>query len=311
MTKARFIGCLVGHAIADALGAPVEGLDARLIYSQFGRAADYVAKPPVDVLHYTDDTQMTIGLAESLLRCGQVDEDDLAQTFASNYDPERGYGQGARQLMHVIRDGGDWRSFRDHMFDGGSYGNGAAMRIAPIAMRFFKDQARCRDEATRSARVTHTHPLGVEGAQLMAEAIRFALTHETVDPHELIRHLADQATTDEFQWQMRTATQLPFEDFYYQLGNGLEAHRSVGTAILCFAMSPDSYEQTIATAISRGGDTDTIAAMAGAISGACLGVEAVPDHLCDHFEKQAKGLDYIVSLAEQLWASATDERSPK
>ena len=77
MTKDRFIGCLMGLAIGDGLGAPVEGLDARLIHSQFGRAIGYVSNPPVEILHYTDDTQMTLGVAETLLRYGAIDEAEV------------------------------------------------------------------------------------------------------------------------------------------------------------------------------------------------------------------------------------------
>jgi poly(ADP-ribose) glycohydrolase ARH3 len=80
----------------------------------------------------------------------------------------------------------------------------------------------------------------------------------------------------------------------------LEAHRSVVTAIACFALSPDSYETTIASAVSLGGDVDTVAAMAGAISGAHLGVASLPAHLLGRLEDGPKGRTYIQHLAKRL-----------
>ncbi|MBB6429312.1 ADP-ribosylglycohydrolase family protein [Algisphaera agarilytica] len=304
MTEDRYLGCLVGHAVGDATGAPVEGLDARLIYSQFGRAIEYVANPPVETLCYTDDTQMSIGVAEVLVEFGHIDEDALATTFGNNYDPDRGYGQGARRLLHAIRDGEDWREFARTLFPGGSYGNGAAMRVAPVALRFADDPERMMQEASASARATHTHEIAIDSARLMAAAVRYALRATSLDPQAFLEHLRDLATTDEFQWQLNTACKLPLEDSYVMFGTGLEAHRSVTTALMCFAMNPESYPDTIATAIGRGGDTDTIAAMAGGISGAYLGLDAVPQELRHRFERQAKDLEYISTLARKLYSAS-------
>jgi len=98
------------------------------------------------------------------------------------------------------------------------------------------------------------------------------------------------------------------------LGNGIEALESVPTAIASLALTPDSYKDTIGNAIFLGGDTDTIAAMAGAISGALLGIEAIPEVLLDHLEASPKGRLYIMELADRLLAAcerraanATDE----
>ena len=297
----RARGCLMGLAIGDALGAPVEGLDSRTIMETFGGGRGYLTKLPVDVLHYTDDTQMTIGVAESLLDKGVVDEADMMSRFAANYDPHRGYGQGARLVLEAARDGQDWRAVRDGLFENGSFGNGGAMRVAPVAVRFAHQPDRLWEQAAASARVTHTHELGIEGACLIATATAYALTQETIDPPELLNRLHDLAKTEEFQWQLKTALQRPLEDAFYLFGNGLEAHRSVMTAILCFLLHQHSYVDTIAAAIGRGGDTDTIAAMAGGLSGAFLGVKAIPQGFQERFEQQTKGLSYVEGLATSLW----------
>ena len=98
VTCDQFLGCLLGHAVGDGMGAPFEGLSSDLIYHSFGRTAEIIAKPPVDRLMYTDDTQMMIGLAETLIAHGHVDQDALCQAFVASYDPRRGYGSGTRKM---------------------------------------------------------------------------------------------------------------------------------------------------------------------------------------------------------------------
>src|SRR5688572_14232716 len=95
----RFVGCLLGLAVGDALGAPFEGLPAEVILWHAVSVPDVLARPLTEPLRYTDDTEMMIGVAESLLAHGQIRPDALLKQFAANYDPERGYGRGARQIL--------------------------------------------------------------------------------------------------------------------------------------------------------------------------------------------------------------------
>jgi len=82
---------------------------------------------------YTDDTLMAVSIVETLERCGEIDQDALAQSFARKYDPMRGYGPAMHGLLAEIRHGRSWRQAAPALFDGqGSYGNGAAMRVAPL-----------------------------------------------------------------------------------------------------------------------------------------------------------------------------------
>jgi poly(ADP-ribose) glycohydrolase ARH3 len=135
----RFLGCLLGLAVGDALGAPYEGLPADNIYWAYGPADVIVTHPVGDTMHYTDDTQMTLGVAEVLARHGAIAEDALCRAFARNYDPRRGYGRGARLILEAMATGGDWRGIAATVFPGGSLGNGAAMRVAPIGLYFRDD----------------------------------------------------------------------------------------------------------------------------------------------------------------------------
>ena len=125
-----------GLAVGDALGAPYEGLTSPDIFFRFGEPAVIVTNPTGDTLYYTDDTEMMIGVAETLAECGTIDEDRLARAFAENYHPERGYGRGARQIIERMQRGKDWRTLAGTIFPGGSFGNGAAMRVAPVGLLF-------------------------------------------------------------------------------------------------------------------------------------------------------------------------------
>src|SRR5262245_26887285 len=107
--KDRFVGSLLGLAIGDALGAPFEGRSAESLMRRFESAADLLANPPPGELWYTDDTQMAIGVAETLIACGQIDEATLCAQFAANYRPQRGYGRGTRVIVEAMLEGHDHR----------------------------------------------------------------------------------------------------------------------------------------------------------------------------------------------------------
>ena len=296
----RFVGCLLGLAVGDALGAPFEGVPADFVYFTQGAIPDLLDAEPDSPLTYTDDTQMTIGLAETLAEHGRVDTPTLCRQFAANYEPHRGYGHGARQILECIAAGGDHNTLAETIFPGGSFGNGAAMRVAPVGLMFGHDLDRVAAEARMSAWPTHRHPLGVEGAELLALAIAVAAEGPPLDRRRFYDVLTERCHSDEFAWQLRAARKLRRSDSLGFLGNSLPAHRSVVTAIACFTVSPGKYEDIVARAISLGDDTDTLAAMAGGLSGAHLGAGAIPARWLDRLENGPRGRDYISRLGERL-----------
>jgi len=298
----RFVGCLLGLAVGDALGAPFEGLPAEFILWHAGSVPDVLARPLTEPLRYTDDTEMMIGVVETLLTHGQVRPDALLQQFAANYHPDRGYGRGARQILEAAVAGADADRVAKSAMPGGSFGNGAAMRVAPVGLLFHHDLDAVRTQAEASAWPTHRHPLGVEGARLLAVATALAATGPPFDRRSFYKTLMGVCQEDEFRWQLRAARRLRFGDSFAFLGNSLPAHRSVVTAIACFSTCPTSFERCVESAISLGDDTDTLAAMAGALSGAHLGAGAIPGRFVEALERGPKGGPYIRQLAEDLYA---------
>lgn len=299
----RFVGCLLGLAIGDALGAHFEGQSADHIAGRFPTVERVLKSAPPGELWYTDDTQMAIGVAETLVACRGIDPLVICQRFAENYTPQRGYGRGARVVLEAMIAGRDHAHLAANHFPGGSLGNGAAMRVAPVGLMFRHDHAALWEHARLSALPTHVHPLGVEGAQVLALAVALASTVGTFERKEFFGTLAERCSSPEYSGPLRRAARVSSTRDVALFGNGIEATSSVVTAIACFALTPQSYEQTIGNAILLGGDTDTIAAMAGAISGARLGRRALPEHLVKNLENRHQGKNYLEELALKLLAA--------
>jgi poly(ADP-ribose) glycohydrolase ARH3 len=256
---------------------------------------------------YTDDTQMTIALAESLVARGRVDPEHLARAFLVVYDPRRGYGAGTTEVFERWRAGEPVSSAAGRLFGGqGSLGNGAAMRIAPVAVRFCEDPERLVEEAERSAVVTHSHPLGVEAAVVQAVAIGAALRGGAI-----IAAAMEAARTDEL-WralnrvaEFRATPPAPRE-VAEALGNTSAGPQSVPAALYA-ATAHGAFEEAVTFAVACGGDTDTIAAMAGAVSGAQLGADAIPARWLDALEDGHRGRRHVEELAERLHTRGATE----
>jgi poly(ADP-ribose) glycohydrolase ARH3 len=291
---------LLGTFVGDALGMPFEQADptevperVEMVDARLGRGT------------YTDDTQMTIALAESLLERGEVDPVALGRAFADAYDPRRGYGSGTTEVLRLVRSGAHPHEAARAAFGGaGSLGNGAAMRVAPVAVRYTRDPAMLAQAARASALVTHAHRLAVDAAVVQAAAIAAALNDE---PPLAAGRAA--ASTAEMQQRLTTAAQLVEirprpADLATALGNRPTGHESVPAAIYS-AAAHDSVEAALSFAVRCGGDTDTIAAMTGAIAAARLGASAIPLRWLETLEDGPSGRRYVESLADRLVAART------
>jgi len=295
MLKSKFVGCLVGSAVGDALGSSFEGL--RISEVKIERFSG----------RWTDDTHMMIGVAESLIANKGFDGSHMAQTFIKHYElePWRGYASGPPRVFRWIKSGVAWNEAAKRLFGGaGSYGNGAAMRVAPVGVFCNDDLEQLRSVAYGQSRITHVHELGMEGAALQAYAVALAVNADpssNLDSHAFLKKLNDFTHNEVYERKLESVWKLLGETnkvkVVMELGNGVEAYNSVPTAIYCFLRNWGSFEDSVLYAVNLGGDTDTIGAMAGAISGAFHGVEAIPERWKSRLEKG----DYIEELAEKLW----------
>ncbi len=308
--RPRFRGALLGVAIGDAIGAGFEG--SRSVSEARLRLVTESREP----LRYTDDTHMTIGLAESILERGGLEEANAAAVFAKNYarEPWRGYGAGPPSIFHQMERGVPWDEAAASLYGGsGSFGNGAAMRVAPAALFAWRDLERVTELARRSAAITHTHPEGIDGAVLQACAIALLIQQPQTEKLERSRillgvapYLRTRAYLDILQKLVAMPVGMSPLDAARNLGNGIEAIRSVPLALYAFLENSSRFPDCVKYAVRAGGDTDTIASMAGALSGAWLGCDAIPRQWIDRLE----AADYVQRLADQLLTVAHTGNGP-
>ncbi|MGM9484449.1 ADP-ribosylglycohydrolase family protein [Roseateles sp. NT4] len=299
-TLDQFEGCLLGLALGDAMGAPREGGPLeRLLWAIIGKTSSGETR-------WTDDTQMSIDVAESLLARGGFDGDDLARRFANGYRWSRGYGPGTAKLLKRLAKGEDWRHASCSVYPEGSFGNGGAMRSPVVALFHVGDPAAMAQAARQVAAVTHAHALGVEGALLIAAATARALLGP--EPSlwlEDCRSRTAQAPMRQrldiaLQWMQQGALPGPGE-VSRRLGNGVAAVESCVTAIyLAGRFLNEPFSDLLSFIADCGGDVDTIGSMAGALWGATRGRSNLPADGLDRLEQ----LDRLLTLAAALHARA-------
>jgi ADP-ribosylglycohydrolase len=281
---ARVRLALDGLSVGDAIGSQF------FIPKNRERLEFHDEPTPVDFWSYTDDTEMAIGIAEVLERHGRIDQDDLAATFARRFRAEmyRGYGSGAIRLLAAVADGADWRVASRDLFGGmGSFGNGSAMRIAPVAAYFADDLDRVTVEARLASEVTHSHPEGLAGGIATAIAVAFAWQardrrnapeiraelFETVlrfTPESDTRFGIAHASTVEPSLSVASAASL--------LGNGarVTCQDTVPYCLWVAGRHLADYRAAIWTTIRGFGDIDTNASIVGGIVALACGPEAIP-----------------------------------
>jgi poly(ADP-ribose) glycohydrolase ARH3 len=294
LTLDRFAGCMLGLATGDALGAPYEGgLLERLVWRVIGRTSGRC-------LRWTDDTQMALDLAESLLNEGEARPDALAKRFAASYRWSRGYGPGAARVLKRIRRGEPWEAAAKAVYTEGSYGNGAAMRAPVLALFFARDRNGLAAAARTSARVTHAHPLGVEGAVLIALAAHALL--EGRPAAQVLDIVRAECRTPEIAERMKMvdawieSKEMPGpRDVATKLGNGITSPTSCPTAVyVALRHMKTPFEEMMEFVIACRGDVDTIGAMAGALWGIVNGAERLP-------EIRLEARDMLVDVATRMF----------
>ncbi len=293
----KYRGCFVGLACGDAYGAPFEGgFWERLVWK-------FLGKSPDGRLRFTDDTQMTMDVAKSVLLNGEIDQQSMAQHFAQTYCWTRGYGPGAAHTLYLIRKGADWRKASRARFPQGSYGNGAAMRAPAVAMLFNLHSAASRKAIKEVAEITHAHPLAIEGAALITAAVQSALNED--DLKTIRSNLSEVAESQIFMDKLETAFEWlekkadpSTQEIAKLLGNGIAAADSCVTAVyIALAMLKQPFERMLEKIAACGGDVDTIGEMAGAVWGARNGIAGIPSDVYTRVELYEE----IIDLAERVF----------
>jgi poly(ADP-ribose) glycohydrolase ARH3 len=305
--KKKFLGSILGSVIGDAWGANYEGLSYRYIQETIQDFSSTSGR-------YSDDSEMMKGVLESLLtNKGEFNGPHMAQTFANNFDYTRGYGIGAASILMQIRNGEPWDKPAKLAFNGqGSFGNGAAMRICPVALLYHSNLDYLKQMVDQISMITHTHHLGIEGAFLQASAVALATKKdpEVFKPTEFIDQLLNLSLSPIYKQKLAKIgeflTTTPSIDILIQeLGVNITAPGSVPMALYNFVNSPFDFQNVLISSIICGGDTDTVACMAGAIVGAFLGVDKIPPNWIHLVEDS----NFFYNLGEQLFELFLEKNS--
>ena len=280
---------LVGLSVGDALGGFFE-----FAYAESKRVERITSNRelPSPPWRFTDDTNMALSIYSVLRQVGHIDQDRLTKNFADHFDIGRGYGMGAIGLIRRIQQGADWRTVAPNMFDGtGSYGNGGAMRVAPIGAYFAGDIETVIEQAKLATEITHTHPEAIAGA--IAVAVMTSLTWQAKQAknrpsvadfiNQVIEHTPESLVRTRLTQALTLSPEAPISDAVSILGNGsnISAQDTVPFVIWSAATHLDNFEDAIWNTIRGGGDADTTAAMVGGIVAM---FSDVPQQWIDHRE---------------------------
>lgn len=274
---------LEGLAVGDAFGEQFFYVNPQsLVYRFEGR------EMPDGPWHFTDDTNMALSIYEVLRQYGEIDQDQLAASFAEHYHPHRGYGPAMHGLLARIGDGEPWQQAASSLFEGmGSYGNGSAMRVAPVGAYFADDLEATVEHARRAAEVTHAHPDAAAGAIAVAVGVAVAWqcreAGERPDRQEFIERVLPHVPDSEVRARLRHARDLaPGSSVRLAiaaLGNGsrVTCQDTVPFVLWCAGEQLDNFEEALWLTARGLGDVDTTCAMVGGIVAAYTGAEAIPE----------------------------------
>lgn len=298
----RTVGVLLGTAIGDAFGAPLEGASAGAVGTEISNRA---SRPRP--WRYTDDTQMTLDVARSLAHGRELEAEVLLAKLAGSFEPARGYGRGMRRCIEAYLAGTHWSECAFVTWSEGSAGNGAAARVAPIACRYWNDERALIESAALSSRITHAHPDAIAGAVLQAVAVAVSLQSDadTFSPSEFLRRVEGHPIDGWPSAKLRVLRTLISEDasptrVAIALGNGVLAAQAVPAALWAFMRGAPSFERSILAAASLGGDVDTICALTGALAGALCGRAGLPGQWLTNLAHERPSVDEIQDIGRAL-----------
>jgi len=301
----RVAGAVLGGAAGDALGLPMEGLSRRRAHRMF----------PGPLRHRlllnrgmcSDDTEHACMTAAALLR---------HPNHVANFAQAMGWklrcwllgipaGIGLATLRAILR---LWLGLAPNRSGVPSAGNGPAMRASVIGAVFHDDERRLRHFIRASTRITHTDARAKRGALLIAMAAAHGVRHGSADGF-LDVALRESARQDELHHFLKLAndhlrggsTPSAFAHAI-DLSRGVTGYinHTVPVALYCWMRSPRAFEQAVGDCIGLGGDTDTTAAIVGALVGATAGASAIPQRFLDGLIEFPRSVKWMRRLAGDL-----------
>jgi poly(ADP-ribose) glycohydrolase ARH3 len=322
-TATALTGCLLGQALGDALGFVVEAKPPEVAreyvedYLLAGRAGE-LAHPEFPFGQYSDDTQLARELVLSFVDARGWSPELFGRRLAAIFAEGRDVGAGPATRAAAMRlmSGAHWtRSGTPAPYAG----NGSAMRAAPLGILLGEDDSSLLRAAKEQSLITHLDPRCAAGSLAVAGAVSLAAARDPVEHEQFLCAVGDLAATADQSVaaairNLRGWAHLPpaeaarrlhaerLDPDYAGAWRGISAFvtPSVVWSLYAFVHTPDDYWATVCTAIAAGGDTDTMAAIAGAISGARLGPGALPSGLVQRLnDRGGWGHELLTDLARR------------
>src|SRR3954447_16125481 len=273
----KAVGALLGLAVGDALGGPVEGVGADDLdgkHTEMTGGGVYGLEPG----HGTAGTAMTLTLASSLIENGGFDADRGLTSYVTWYrsDPP-GISDHMRQVLDTVDGGADaYRATSAVHFDGAATsGNGAVAHTTPIGIAFAGREDALRDATLADAALTHFDPLAGKVALLHNQVLSWVLT---AGPQLVFEQLKNPEWLDDRIEDVVTPATAGVLGYAVALSKEEPGSALASLAIsLAAFFNADDLEKGVEWAVNLGGDTDTNGAVTGALLGARLGAAAIPE----------------------------------
>lgn len=295
---------ILGLALGDALGRPLEFMSLEEICDRYGETA---YEDPDTPLVTTDDTSMAVAVAEALASAGDDGPEPLMAAVVKqfirwrrNVREEDRPGDACLEATARLEAGAAWTESAVSW----SKGSGAVMRAAPVGFFFSSYPVLLREVSRMIASTTHGHPTAWAAATVVGVAVREAL--EGTDPAQWIgqsiRFLSGTASGEviEALGAVPDAVQMQSdEEAMESLGEGWVSEEAVAMALAAVLRHSDDFAQTMRCAVRHGGDSDTVGCIAGALAGARLGDACFPENWMDRLE----GADQLEQLVGRLVAA--------
>lgn len=303
----KIAGCLMGGAVGDALGFTTENLSRKRIKQKYNRVTDYHVWPNHG--YYTDDTQLTIMLAETLLESGDFDAHLFRNKLARWW------------LVHPRLSGRSTKNaalkcfFRCKETGYDVPGSSGAMRAAPLGIFFRDNLDELVSKTVECCRVTHTNNSAIAGALTNAFSVAYALRTQTWNQSEYLTQVSDIVSgfDKKLADRLRDIPELldvsEDEALRELMKHSVITGSPIGditmTAVYAFLKFPRDYERSVLFCVNAGWDTDTMAAINGNIAGAFNGLNGIPARWVERLENGYKGRDYILQLASHFVDSSS------
>lgn len=286
--RKRYRGCLLGVAVGDMIGAPFEGMRREEIPEDL---------PDLRVPFCTDDTHMTLAIAESICERRCVDLSDISERFLRWYlrRPAEA-GLTTRTSIEALISGFRWNEAGERTYlrlGDLAAGNGSAMRTAPIALFL----ACHGDEMVRAAvdvsRITHAHPLSIGGAVSICITIRNMLESEMAHAIRTSIRQVERRFPDVARAMRRGLTRPPSRPTSHIL--------STLQAVFHALSQSSDLTSAVLNAVRMGGDTDTYAAIAGSLAGVQWGENVIPKQWINALEQAGVSTERIRYVADRIF----------